>query len=51
MFAELAYNNSIYASIGVTPLMAAEGWHGQMETVVPRPSSKLDKVDNPTAQY
>jgi hypothetical protein len=50
-FAEFAYNNSIHASIGVTPLMAAEGWHAQMETVAPMPSSKLDSVDNPAAQH
>jgi hypothetical protein len=51
VFAEFAFNNSIHASIGVTPLMAAEGRHVQMETTVPRPSSKLDGVDNPAAQH
>jgi hypothetical protein len=51
VFAEFAYNNSIHASIGVTPLMAAEGRHAQIETAAPRPSSKLDGVDNPAVQH
>ncbi len=33
----------------MTPLMAAEGWHVQMETAAPRLTSKLDRVDNPAA--
>ncbi len=49
VFAEFAYNNSVHASIGMTPLMAAEGRHAQMETAAPRPTSKLDGVDNPAA--
>ncbi len=51
MFVEFAYNNSIHASIGVTPLMVAEGQHAQKETAAPTPSSKLDGVDNPAAQH
>jgi hypothetical protein len=51
VFAELTYNNSIHASIGVTPLMAAKGQHAQMEMAAPRPSSKLGGVDNPAAQH
>jgi transposase InsO family protein len=49
VFAEFADNNSIHASIGMTPVMAAEGRHAQMETAAPRPSSRLDGVDNPAA--
>jgi hypothetical protein len=30
----------------MTPLMAAEGRHAQIETAAPRPTSKLDRVDN-----
>jgi hypothetical protein len=48
---EFAYNNSIHASNGVTPLMAAKGRHTQREKVTPRPSSKLDRVDNLAAQH
>jgi hypothetical protein len=51
VFIEFAYNNSIYASIGVTSLMAAEGRHVQIEMTASRPSSKLDEVGNPTAQH
>jgi hypothetical protein len=51
VFAKFAYNNSIHAGIGVTPLMAAKGGHAQMETAAPRPRSKLNGVDNPTAQH
>jgi hypothetical protein len=51
VFTEFAYNNSIQVSIGVTPLMAAEGRHAQMETAAPTPSSKLDRVDNPAVQH
>jgi hypothetical protein len=29
--------------------MAAKGRHAQIETAAPRPSSKLDGVDNPAA--
>jgi hypothetical protein len=29
--------------------MAATGWHAQRETATPRPTSKLDTVDNPAA--
>jgi hypothetical protein len=50
VFAKFAYNSFIYASIGITLLMAAKGWHAQMEAAAPRPSSKLDGVDNPAAQ-
>jgi transposase InsO family protein len=49
VFAEFAYNNSIHASIGMTPLIAAEGQHAQMETAAPRLTTKLDGVDNPAA--
>jgi hypothetical protein len=51
VFTEFTYNNSIIVSIGVTPLMAAKGWHAQMEIAAPRSSSKLDRVDNLVAQY
>jgi hypothetical protein len=51
VFAEFAYNNSIHASIWMTPIMAVKGQHAHMETVVPRPSSKLDGVNNPAAQH
>jgi transposase InsO family protein len=49
VFAEFAYNNSIHASIEMTPLMAAEGQHAHIQTAAPRPTSKLDGVDNPAA--
>jgi hypothetical protein len=49
IFAEFSYNNSVHASTGMTPLMAAEGRHAQMVTAAPRPSTKLDGVDNPAA--
>ncbi len=32
-------------------MMAAKGQHEQMETAAPRPSSKLDGVNNPAAQH
>ncbi len=35
----------------MTPLMAAKGRHAQKVTVAPRPSSKLDGVDNPAVQH
>ncbi len=50
VFAEFAFNNSIHVSIGMTSLMAAKGRHAQVEMAAPRPSSKLDGVDNPAAQ-
>ncbi len=31
--------------------MAAEGQHAQMEMALARPSSKLDRVDNPAVQH
>ncbi len=33
----------------MTPLIAAEGWHAQMETAAPRLTSKLAQVDDPAA--
>ncbi len=51
MFTEFAYNSSIHASIGVSPMMAAKGGHVQMEMAARRPSSKLDGVNNPAVQH
>ncbi len=49
VLAEFAYNGIIHLSIEMTPLIAAEGQHEQMETAAPRLTSKLDKVYNPAA--